>query len=54
MGQVPFKMNFFKNCSSHRNERSKEQVFTQDHEKRPSDSSVFRLLKFSYFQNWGP
>ena len=54
MGQVPFKIIFLKNCLYHRVERSKEQVFTQDHEKRPLNSSVFRILKFSFIENWRP
>ena len=51
LGQVPLKIIFFENCWYHRDERSKEQVFTQHHEKRPLNSSVFRLWKFSYFEN---
>ena len=44
LGQVPLKIIFFENCWYHRDERSKEQVFTQDHEKRATNSSVFRHL----------
>ena len=45
---------FFENCWYHRNQRSKEQVFTQDHVKRPSNSCVFRPLKFGFIGNWKP
>ena len=54
LGQVPFKIIFFEYCWYHRDERSKKQVFTQDHEKRVTNSSVFRALQFSFFENQKP
>ena len=54
MGKVPLKIIYFEFCLYHRNERSKGQVFTQDHEKRVANSSVFRHLKFCFFENWKP
>ena len=44
MGQVPLKITFFEYCWYHPDERSKEHFFTQDHEKRVTNSSVFRPL----------
>ena len=44
LGQVPLKNFFVEDCWYHHDERSKEHVFTQDHEKRATNSSVFRPL----------
>ena len=54
LGEVPFKIIFLENVWCHRNQRSTEQYFTQDHEKIIAFSSVFRFLKSSYLGNWEP
>ena len=54
LGGVPFKIIFLENVWCHRNQRSKEQYFTQGHEKIIAFYSVFRYSKFSYLGNWEP
>ena len=49
-----FKSFFFENGWNHRNQRSTEQSFMKDHEKRIANSSILRLLKFSVLENWKP
>ena len=54
LGEVPFRIIFLENAWCHRNQRSKEQYFTQGHGKIIAFYSVFRFLKIRYFRNWEP
>ena len=54
LGQVRFKITLFIKVWYHRDQRSMEQYFTKGREKIIANSSVFRLLKFRFSENWKP
>ena len=54
LGEVVFRIKIFQNFWYHRNQRSKEEWLFDFHPIKPLNSSVFRLLKFSFFENWKP